>query len=249
MPFSQNKHLVFLFLVLFPLSSHAGWLDKLNGLLAKDSDSGATNSIALLADDEVIDGLKEALSKGTESAVKYLGRKDGFLGNPSVKLPMPAPLQKVEKGLRGLGQAKIADSFVETMNRAAEQAVPEAATIFSDAIKSMSITDAKNILTGPDNAATEYFKKSGSSKLYDKFLPVVKTSTDNVGVTSRYKELVDKLGPVSGFMDTGSLDLDSYITNKALDGLFLMVASEEKKIRKNPAARTTELLKKVFGAE
>jgi len=152
----------------------------------------------------------------------------------------------VEDGLRKIGQDKYADEFVLTMNRAAEQAVPEAAEIFGSAIRNMSIEDARGILNGQDDAATKYFRRTSGEKLVNRFLPIVKKSTEQIGVTSNYKQMVDKLGFMSRFIDTESLDVDRYITNKAIDGLFLMVAREEKLIRENPAARTTDLLKKVF---
>ena len=165
---------------------------------------------------------------------------------PPTRIPMPDSLKTIEDGLRKVGQDKYADEFVLTMNRAAEQAVPEGAEIFGSAIRSMSIEDAKGILNGPDDAATKYFRRTSGDKLVNRFLPIVERSTDRVGVTSNYKEMVGKLGFASRFVDTESLDVDHYVTNKAVDGLFLMVAREEKLIRENPAARTTELLKKVF---
>ena len=225
-------------------NANAGWGDLLdyfsdNPEITKSATSALTNT-------EVIDGLKEALSKGTTSAIANLGKKDGYFANNKVKIPMPDSLKTVESGLRKIGQDKYADEFVLTMNRAAEQAVPEAAELFGTAIRSMSIEDAKGILNGPDDAATQYFRRTSGENLVNRFLPIVEKSTDQVGVTSNYKEMVGKLGFASKFVDTESLDVDRYITNKAVDGLFLMVANEEKLIRENPAARTTELLKKVF---
>ena len=132
------------------------------------------------------------------------------------------------------------------MNRAAEQAVPVAADVFSDSVREMSIDDARKILTGPDDAATRYFEKTSSDTLKQKFLPIVKSATNSVGLTASYKNLVGKLGPMSSFINTESLDLDNYVTDKAMEGLFLIVAREEKKIRENPVERTTDLLKKVF---
>ena len=145
-----------------------------------------------------------------------------------------------------MGQDSIADSFVESMNSAAEQAVPQAADAFTDAIKNMSIDDAKGILNGGDRAATDYLQRTSSDKLRDKFRPLVDNAIGNVGVTSKYQDLVGKADVLSGLVDTEKLDLGNYVTDKALDGVFFMVAEEERKIRENPAARTTELLKKVF---
>lgn len=201
---------------------------------------------SVLTDSEIIDGLKEALSRGTTSAIARLGKEDGFFANRKVKILMPDSLKTVEDGLRKIGQDRYADEFVLTMNRAAEQAVPEAAEIFGSAIRNMSIQNARGILNGPDDAATKYFRRTSGEKLVNRFLPIVGRATDRVGVTSNYKEMVDKLGFMSRFFDTESLDVDRYVTNRAIDGLFLMLAREEKLIRENPASRTTELLKKVF---
>ncbi len=162
------------------------------------------------------------------------------------KIPMPEKLQAVESGLRKIGQDKIADQFVLSMNRAAEEATPKAMAIFSKTIESMTIEDAYKILKGPDDGATEYLKAKGGDQLRQEFLPVIKKATNRVGVTEKYKALIDNLGMMSKYIDIESLDLDSYVTEKAIDGLFVLVANEEKLIRADPAARTTELLKKVF---
>ena len=229
-------------------SVQADWKDLLNIFNKDKTSTPATAGMSTLSNSEIVDGLKQALIKGTGAAVAFLGKKDGFLAHPEVRIPMPDKLKTVESGLRRLGQDRLADSFIETMNRAAEQAVPVAADVFKDSVRNMTIDDAKNILGGPDDAATQYFRKTGSPALKEKFLPIVKTATDNVDLTAKYKKLVKKLGPMSGFVDTASLDLDGYITDKAMDGLFLIVAREEKKIRENPVERTTDLLKKVFGS-
>ena len=242
------SHVLFaVFILFFSLGAHAGWRDFLN-VFDKDDESTEVTKEVLggLSETDIVNGLKEALTKGTRSAVSMLGKEDGFLANPKVKIPMPESLQKIEKGLRKIGQDKLADNFVETMNRAAEKAVPEAASIFADSIKNMSIADAKDILQGEDDAATRYFRENSGEKLKEKFLPIVKQATNQVGVTSSYKKLTDKMGMLSSFVDTDKLDLDEYVTNKAMDGLFTMVAVEEKKIRENPIERTTDLLKKVF---
>lgn len=222
----------------------AGWGDLLDYF--SDDPEIIHGVSSVLTDSEIIDGLKEALSRGTTSAIARLGKKDGFFANRKVKILMPDSLKTVEDGLRKIGQDRYADEFVLTMNRAAEQAVPEAAEIFGSAIRNMSIQDARGILNGPDDAATKYFRRTSGEKLVNRFLPIVGRATDRVGVTSNYKEMVDKLGFMSRFFDTESLDVDRYVTNRAIDGLFLMLAREEKLIRENPASRTTELLKKVF---
>ncbi len=242
--------LLTVFAVFFSINAHAGWRDLLKVFSGEDDESAevAREVLGGLSESDIVDGLKEALTKGTRTAVSMLGKEDGFLANSQVKIPMPKSLQKVEKGLRKIGQNKLADNFVETMNRAAEKAVPEAASIFADSVREMSITDAKEILQGEDDAATQYFRKNSGDKLKEKFLPIVKEATSQTGVTSKYKNMTRNLGMLSNFIDTDSLDLDEYITNKAMDGLFTMVAAEEKKIRENPLERTSDLLKKVFSS-
>jgi hypothetical protein len=237
--------------------SRAGLLDSL-GFGKKGTNENAAPAAAStssLSQEQVAGGLKEALGKGVQQAVNRLGHESGFLTNAAVKIPMPEKLRTVEKTLRALKQDKLADDFVNTMNHAAEQAVPQAAGVFGDAIKGMSIADAKTILTGPTNAATQYFRRTTETNLFQKFLPIVKKATDQTGVTSSYKQLMEKAGGDSALGSYGrsllggeSIDVDAYVTNKALDGLFKMVAEEEQRIRQNPAARTSELLQKVFGA-
>jgi len=237
--------------------SRAGLLNQLEALVTTNHTALSTSNLAALSQDQMVQGLKEALRKGVQVAVSDLGRSDGFLTNLDVKIPLPGKLKSVEKALRMVKQEKLADEFVDTMNHAAEQAVPEAASVFSDSIKQMSITDAKNILAGTNNAATEYFRRTTQTNLYAKFLPIVKAATDKAGVTAAYKNMMNKAGvssSVSGLLGSTGLvkpedmDIDAYVTHKAMDGLFTMVAAEEKKIRENPVARTTDLLKQVFGA-
>jgi len=237
--------------------SRASLLNQLESLVTTNQSVLATTNLASLSQDQVVQGLKEALGKGVQTAVASLGRNDGFLTNLNVKIPMPGKLKSVERALRTVKQEKLADDFVNTMNHAAEQAVTEAASVFSEAIKQMTIADAKAILTGTNNAATEYFRRTTQTNLYAKFLPIVKVATDKVGVTAAYKNMMSKAAvstQVSGLLGSTGLvkpedmDIDAYVTHKAMDGLFTMVAAEEKQIRANPAARTTDLLKKVFGA-
>lgn len=230
--------------------AQAGWLDDLKKKLGEMQSSPTTTSTvtAALTDEDMVRGLKEALSKGTQQAIANLGKDGGFLNNLDVKIPLPDELAKVEKLLRRLGQDKYADQFVATLNHAAEKAVPEAATLFADSISQMSLADAKSILKGPDDAATQYFRKSSEAKLKERFLPIVKTATDQAGVTAAYKKLMQKAGPAAQFLSPGAADLDTYVDDKAVDGLFKMIAVEEKRIRQDPVARTTDLLKKVFGS-
>lgn len=239
--------LLFCILIGLSVTAYSAWDDFFDVFKEKSSGFLGTSDIGnSLTNDEIVSGLKEALVKGSQSAVNTLGKKNGFLSHPQLKIPMPEKLQAVESGLRKIGQDKIADQFVVSMNRAAEEATPKAMSIFSNTIKSMSVEDAYGILKGPDNAATEYLKEKGGSHLQQQFLPIVKQATNRVGVTEKYKALIDNLGMMSKFIDVESLDLDQYVTDKAIDGLFSLVANEEKLIRENPAARTTDLLKKVF---
>lgn len=194
----------------------------------------------------VASGLKEALSVGTKNAVGLLSKKDGYFGNEAVKILLPENIRRVGDALRMAGYQKEVDAFILSMNRAAEKAAPKAADIFAGAIREMSITDAQRILNGGNTAATEYFKSKTSSQLFDAFKPDISQSMNEVGVTKAYKAMTDRYTAMMPFVKTESLDLDRYVTSKSLDGLFYMVGQEETKIRTNPAARTTELLRKVF---
>ena len=219
--------------------SNAGMFDS----LLKGADSSPSKGPD---DNTVASGLKEALSIGTENAVKRGSQTDGYFGNKAIKILMPEKIQKVADVMKKVGYQKEVDDFVLSMNRAAEKAAPMAASFFGDAIKQMTFDDARKILNGGDTAATEFFKSKTSEKIYTAFKPVVSTSMNDVGATRSYKTMMGKYESIP-FMDKQSLDLDHYVTNKALDGLFIMVGEEEMKIRKDPAARATDLLKTVFG--
>jgi Protein of unknown function (DUF4197) len=202
-----------------------------------------------LSDDEINGGLKEALFTGVKSAISLLGKENGFLDDVRVKIPLPATLVKVEKGMRLAGQGAKVDEFVASMNHAAEKAVPVAVDVFVDSIKQMTFTDAKNILfSNQDDSATRFFRQTTEESLRGKFRPMVEKFTAETGVTQKYKGMVGKLGAFSGILGKDATDLDGYVTQKALDGLFFMVAEEEKKIRKNPLGTASDLLKKVFGS-
>jgi len=201
-----------------------------------------------LGDDEIISGLKQALEVGTGNAVTTVSQLNGYSENPKIRIPLPEDVQKVEKILRATGFGNKLDEFELSMNRAAERAAPEAKTIFGDAIKQMSFTDARQILDGPDDAATQYFQDKTSDQLQVIFKPITHQAMSEVGVTSYYQSIDDKVKTIP-FADQMSFDLDQYVTDKALNGLYLMLAEEEKKIRQDPAARVTNLLKKVFGSE
>jgi hypothetical protein len=189
-------------------------------------------------------GIKEALAVGTERAVASLSKVDGYFGNEAVKILMPSSVRKVADLARMAGYQRQVDEFVLSMNRAAEAAAPLAARHFGDAIRAMTLEDVRGILGGGDTAATEFFRRKTADKLHAAFKPVVSKKVGEVGATRAYRDLVGRV-PLAGTAQ--SLDLDEYVTTKALDGLFFMVGEEEKKIRANPAARTTDLLKKVFG--
>jgi hypothetical protein len=246
---------VLLVSVLFSVSARAGFLDSLGKVFASTNASSA--ALAALPQAQIGSGLKEALGKGVSNAVASLGRDGGFLKNADVKIPLPNSLQKLESCLRLAGQGQMVDDFTASLNHAAEKAVPVAAGVFGDAIQQMSMDDARKILSGSPDAATQFFRHTSETNLHAQFLPLVKKATDSVGVTARYKELTGKfaavgaLGSLFGAKSGGAaspLDVDNYVTGKALDGLFKLVADEEKKIRANPLARSSDLLKTVFGA-
>ena len=254
----MNNFLVAAVLFLSLNLSRAGLLDSL-GFGSKSTNKTSRLPIggAALSQDQIVQGLKEALSKGVQKAVSQLGREDGFFTNLNVRIPMPEKLHTAENTLRALGQNELANDFVISMNHAAEKAVPEAAAVFSDAIKQMSIADAKAILAGTNNAATEYFRKATQTNLFARFQPIVQKATEQAGVTAKYKQLVGKAGSVRSYgglfggkssATPEALDLDAYVTHGAMNGLFKLVAEEEKRIRENPLARTSDLLKKVFGS-
>ena len=192
-------------------------------------------------------GLKAALEKGAGVAVDLLGKTDGFFGNGAVKIPLPDSLKKYEKLMRGVGMGKYADELVLTMNRAAEAAVPEAKKLFSESIRKMSVQDAKGILTGGQTSGTEYFKRSTTDQLKQNFLPIVKKSTAKVKLAEKYNQYAQK-GVKFGLVKKEQANLDDYVTQKALDGLFYMVAEEEKKIRQDPVKAGSDIIRKVFGA-
>jgi hypothetical protein len=232
-------------IIILVTTSCAVWNNVIN-IFSDDLKTGS--DAPSLTTNEVIQGLKEALVTGTGNAINSLGRPNGFFRNPDVKIPMPDSLEKVEDALRTLHQDKIVDEFILTMNRAAEQAVPETAHIFSDAIGSMTFEDAWEILHGPDDSATRYFENNSVEELTDKILPLIKITTNATGVTAKYKKMVGKLEVASKLINEKSLDLDRYVTDKTLDGLFRILAAEERRIRNDPVARTSAILKKVFGS-
>jgi hypothetical protein len=238
-------------LLIVSSSQAASFWEKL-GLIKQPSTSATATLTTVLSQDEIVVGLKQALSQGVERAVNALGKDGGFLKDLSVKIPVPERLQRVERGLRAVGQDKLADEFVNTLNHAAEQAVPEAAAVLGDSVRQMTVADAKAILTSTNNAATAYFRRTSETNLFTRFLPIVQKATEQAGVTSAYKKMTEKASfggfSASSILGQDTVDLDGYVTRKTLDGLFLKIGQEEQRIRENPVARTTDLLQKVFGA-
>lgn len=240
------KRTILILTMLAATAAQADFLEKLRGLMGEPEQS--TKTTAGLSQQEMTQGVLEALSVGVKRAVEELGQTGGYLDDAQVRIPLPNQVQSVEKVVRSLGQGQYADQFIASMNRAAERAVPVATDIFLKAIQGMQLSDAQAIVSGPDNAATEYFKRHTREALHAAFLPIVQKATQETNVTAAYKQLAQQAGPLSGgLLKSESLDLDQYVTGKALDGLFLKLAEEEQRIRENPMARSTELLKKVFG--
>jgi len=224
-------------------SSHA--TAQLDEILKKAGDTLSHSNASSLSDDKIVAGLKQALQVSTGKAVALTGKPDGFLKNPAIKILLPPKLETVGRGMRMLGMGARVDELEVGMNRAAEQAAPEAKQIFLTALKKMTFADARQVLTGGDTAATEYFKRSSSADLTTAFAPIVHSSMQRVGVVQQYNQVLNSAP--GGNMLVGHFDLDQYIVGKTLDGLFYTLGEEEKQIRKDPAAQTTALLKEVFG--
>jgi RNA binding exosome subunit len=236
------KRLIVLILaacLLCAATANADLLDKARTYLDKDKGGGGIDTNTVVA------GLKEALSVGAKNGTAKVSKVDGYLGNPFIRIPVPENVQKIEKTLRKVGLDKEVDKFIVSMNRAAEKAGPQALSFFVDAVKQMTIPDAMNILRGNDTAATDFLKSKTYKRIYDVFKPVVTNAMNDVGVTRAFKELMDKARTIP-LLKQEAVDLDHYVTSKALDGLFVVVGQEEKKIRKDPKARVTELLRTVF---
>ncbi|MBN1546796.1 MAG: DUF4197 domain-containing protein [Syntrophaceae bacterium] len=226
----------------------AVWSVDVQAGLLEDFMKDLTSPIAKSTDEQTTaSGLKEALTIGTGNAVGLLSKTNGYFENKLVKILLPKQIQKAADFLGKIGYQQQVDEFVLSMNRAAEAAAPEAKGIFVDAIKQMTFEDAMKILKGSDTAATEYLKSKTYGNLADKFNPIISASMENYEVTSRYNALVGSYKKMVPFMSLDAVDLDRYVTTRALDGLYFMIGEEEKKIRTNPAARVTELLKTVFG--
>ncbi|MFH1319217.1 MAG: DUF4197 domain-containing protein [Bacteroidota bacterium] len=214
----------------------------------KDEANKVVNKDKSLTNQEVINGLKEALSIGTNNSSSKASKADGFFKNPEIKIPFPPEAVKMEIKLRQLGMGSQVDKFILTLNRAAEEASKEAASIFINAIKGMTISDGIGVLKGADNAATQYLKDKTSTDLKVKFKPVVNRAIQKVEVTKYWNPLITKYNKIP-FVEKLNPDIEEYATQKALDGLFTLIAQEELKIRKDPLARVTDLLKRVFGRD
>lgn len=200
-----------------------------------------------LSNADAAGGLKEALTQGAGRAVELLGHDGGFLNNSKVRIPLPGVLEQAAPLLRMAGRGKDLDQLETTMNRAAEAAVPEAKTLLMAAVRDMSVKDAKDILTGGDDSVTQYFRSKTKSQLTQRFLPIVRQQTDRLSVSSQYNALASKAAGV-GLVKGEDAQIEGYVTRKALDGLYLMIAEEEKAIRRNPLEAAGSLAKKVFGA-
>ena len=236
-------------------AAHAGFDDlfKSAGDLLKDAPGVASSGAASsLSDSQITSGLKEALSVGARRAVELLGTQGGFLDDASVRIPLPGMLGSAAKGLRAAGQGQYVDKFETTVNRAAEQAIPQTLDIVKDTVRNMSSTTSVASFRGATTRPPITCASMQAPQLREAILPIVSSATDSAGATAAYKSLTKQADGVlggfgfGGLVDTGSLDLDGYVADKTLDGLFLKLAAEEKQIRENPVARTTDILKTVF---
>lgn len=238
----MKKSITTILLLTFTISFinvDAQLLNNAKKLLQQNSGKGLTEK-------DAADGIKEALTKGTEQGVKTVSNVNGYFGNPEIKIPFPPDAKEIETKLRAVGLGKKVDEVILSINRAAEDAAKEAKPIFIAAIKKMTITDAVNIVKGENNAATKYLQRTTSPELNTKFQPPIKASLDKVEATKHWTEVIELYNKIP-FVKKMNPNLTEYVTGKAIDGLFVMVAKEELKIRKDPVARTTEILKKVFG--
>lgn len=236
----------FIMLILVPRVSWAGFGDIVSqtvGTLLGSSEKTASTS---LSKDEITAGIKETLQIGAERAVKQASQEGGFNTNPSIHIPLPKHIAAIKDKLRYIGLSGQADTFENTMNTAAEKASEKALPILGQAVSNMSLKDVKRVWQGGDTAATQYLREKTWKKVYDEFRPVISDRTGSVGVTSAYKNLTDSPA-VRTLVSRSGFDLDHYITKETMEGLFFLLGREEQKIRNDPAARSTEILKKVFG--
>lgn len=236
--------------VLLAVTAEADWRSFFDSAREKISGRGTVaEQDKKLSDEDIGNGLREALAVGAERAIKLLGQRGGFMDDPMVHIPLPGMLDTAAKGLRMIGQDQIVDDVEATINQAAEQAIPQTLDIVKDTVKGMTLKDARAILTGPEDSATRYLQDNAGDSLYEAVRPIIAAATEKSGATAAYKRFVDKSGPrVNKLLTSRNLNLDDYVTRKTLDGLFQKLADEERLIREDPLARSTELLKKVFGS-
>jgi hypothetical protein len=219
----------------------------LSGLALLVISAHATAGLEDITQTEAVRALRQALNEGSLAAVARLGVENGFFGNSKVRIPLPPSLQRVERGLRAFGMKREADELVLAMNRAAEAAVPEAKQLLADAVRKMTVQDAKKILTGGDTSATDYFRRATASQLTQRFLPVVRKATDRVDLAQKYNAVAGQ-GLALGLIEEEEASIERYVTGKALDGLYFMIGEQEKAFRKDPVRSSSEIVRKVFEA-
>ena len=230
------------------------WNDALKGAVGKTGGQTAgtaatadSSGVNALSNADISAGLKEALTRGADTAVAQLGVKDGFYGNPALKIPLPKNLQKASKAMRMLGMDKRADELVLAMNRAAESAVPQAKPLLVDAVKGMTLDDARGILTGGPTSATDFFRKKTEVQLTERFTPIVKATTDQVGLAQQYNRF-GEMAAQFNLVDKSQASVEQYVTQQSLDRLYRLIGEKEQAIRANPMQAGSDLLKQVFGA-
>lgn len=241
--------LVLVSLLLFTIPAQADWKQFLQDFSQSTQNRSDNQQASDLSSDTIAKGLKEALETGTRKAIDTVSQNGGYLNNPQIRIPLPPRVQQAAGLMRQMGLNKMADDFEQSINRAAEKAAPQATSIMIDAIKSMTIDDAKTILNGGNDAATRFFEDRTRSRLAGLFKPVIDTSLNEVGATRYYNQLDEQVSALPVIGQDLNMDLPEYVTDQALDGLFVMLAQEEQKIRTNPAARTSEILQQVFGSK
>lgn len=229
-----------------PAATASSFGDLGKSMLQQYASPSSSSAASGLPDSTIADGIKQALAKGTSTAVSQLGRSGGFWGNPQFQIPLPGPVAKLQTLLDRAGAGSQLDQLHESINRAAEKAVPVAADVFGQAVQKLTLNDVRGILNGPQDAATRYFERTTSGTLTQKFEPIVAGVTAKAGLAQQYDKVMSAAGPMASMLG-GSVNLNDYVTQQALKGLFAEVADQEKLIRTDPAARTTALLKEVFG--
>lgn len=238
-------------LILTPPAMAFDWSGALKEAMGKATGEPAgtltSTGVDALSNADINAGLKEALTRGADSAVAQLGVKDGFYGNPALKIPLPKSLQKIDKAMRMFGMGKQADELVLAMNRAAEAAVPQAKNLLVDAVKSMSVEDARGILTGGSTSATDYFRAKTEAQLTERFGPIVKGITDKTSLAQQYNRYAGQAAQFN-LIDQNQASVEQYVTRESLDRLYRLIGEKEQAIRANPMQAGSDLLRQVFGA-